>query len=125
MESVPKGYPVNSANTVQNDAYTLFNLRLGYDYKPWNFSAYFEARNLTDTRYAAAVTVDDANGRFFLPGDGRAFYGGSAGDGNEPASVMDRQTRVHPCHETDGGAVPFDALDNPHTGCPDRSRTMR
>ena len=37
MESVPKGYPVNSANTVQNDAYTLFNLRLGYDYKPWNF----------------------------------------------------------------------------------------
>jgi iron complex outermembrane receptor protein len=76
MESVPKGYPVNSANTVQNDAYTLFNLRLGYDYKPWNVSAYFEARNLTDTRYAAAVTVDDANGRFFLPGDGRAFYGG-------------------------------------------------
>ena len=76
MESVPKGYPVNSANTVQNDAYTLFNLRLGYDYKPWNFSAYFEARNLTDTRYAAAVTVDDANSRFFLPGDGRAFYGG-------------------------------------------------
>jgi iron complex outermembrane receptor protein len=73
---VPKGYPVNSANTVQNDPYTLLNLRLGYDYKPWNVSAYFEVRNLTDTRYAAAVTVDDANGRFFLPGDGRAFYGG-------------------------------------------------
>ena len=31
---------------------------------------------MTDKRYAAAVTVDDANGRFFLPGDGRAFYGG-------------------------------------------------
>ena len=76
MESAPAGYAVNSDNTAQTDPYTLFNLRLGYDYKPWNFSAFFEARNLTDKRYAAAVTVDDANGRFFLPGDGRAFYGG-------------------------------------------------
>ena len=76
IESVPAGYAVNSDNTAQTDPYTLFNLRLGYDYKPWNLSAFFEARNLTDKRYAAAVTVDDANGRFFLPGDGRAFYGG-------------------------------------------------
>jgi iron complex outermembrane recepter protein len=76
VESVPAGYAVNSDNTAQTDPYTLLNLRLGYDYKPWNVSAFFEARNLTDKRYAAAVTVDDANGRFFLPGDGRAFYGG-------------------------------------------------
>jgi iron complex outermembrane receptor protein len=76
VESTPAGYAVNSANTAQTDAYTLFHLRLGYDYTPWKVSAFFEARNLTDTRYAAAVTVDDANGRFFLPGDGRAFYGG-------------------------------------------------
>jgi iron complex outermembrane receptor protein len=76
VESVPAGYAVNSANTAQTDPYTLINLRLGYDHKPWNVSAFFEARNLTDRRYAAAVTVDDANGRFFLPGDGRAFYGG-------------------------------------------------
>ncbi len=76
VESVPAGYPVNSDNSAQTDPYTLFSLRLGYDYKPWNVSAFFEARNMTDRRYAAAVTVDDANGRFFLPGDGRAFYGG-------------------------------------------------
>jgi iron complex outermembrane receptor protein len=76
MESVPAGYAVNSDNTARSDPYTLCHIRLGYDYKPWNFSAFFEARNLTNTRYAAAVTVDDANGRFFLPGDGRAFYGG-------------------------------------------------
>ena len=76
VESAPMGYAVNSDNTARTDPYTLFNLRLGYDYKPWNFSAFFEARNMTDKRYAAAVTVDDANGRFFLPGDGRAFYGG-------------------------------------------------
>jgi iron complex outermembrane receptor protein len=76
MESSPAGYAVNSDNTARTDPYTLLNLRLGYDYTPWNVSAFFEARNLTDRRYASAVTVDDANGRFFLPGDGRAFYGG-------------------------------------------------
>ena len=37
---------------------------------------FFEARNLTDKDYAAAVVVDDANRRFFFPGDGRSFYGG-------------------------------------------------
>jgi len=76
VESVPAGYAVNSANTAQTDPYTLFHLRLGYDYKPWELGVFFEARNVTNTRYAAAVTVDDANGRFLLPGDGRAFYGG-------------------------------------------------
>jgi len=76
VESVPVGYTVNSANTAQTDPYTLFRLRLGYDYKPWELGVFFEARNVTNTRYAAAVTVDDANGRFFLPGDGQAFYGG-------------------------------------------------
>jgi len=38
VESLPVGYPVNSDNMVQNDPYTLLNLRLGYDHKPWNFS---------------------------------------------------------------------------------------
>jgi iron complex outermembrane receptor protein len=75
VESVPAGYAVNSDNTTRTDPYALFNLRLGYDYKPWQLGVFFEARNLTDKHYASAVTVDDANGRFFLPGDGRAFYG--------------------------------------------------
>jgi len=35
-----------------------------------------QARNLTDKAYVSSVVVDDANGRFFEPGDGRAFYGG-------------------------------------------------
>ena len=46
--------------------------------KPWNLSVYFEARNLTDITYTSSVVVDSANGRFFEPGDGRAFYGGVA-----------------------------------------------
>jgi iron complex outermembrane recepter protein len=42
----------------------------------WDVSTFFEARNLADKQYISAITVDDANGRFFLSGDGRAFYGG-------------------------------------------------
>ena len=76
VEWVPTSYVVNSDNTARTEAYALFNIRLGYTYKPWNLSTFFEARNLADKQYISAVTVDDANGRFFAPGDGRGFYGG-------------------------------------------------
>ena len=78
IEIVPKGYFVNSANDASTDAYTLFNVRMGYTYKPWNLEVYFEGRNLTNATYASSVVVDDANRRYFEPGDGRAFYGGVA-----------------------------------------------
>jgi iron complex outermembrane recepter protein len=76
VEVVPHGYYVNSENNARTEAYTLFNVRMGYDYKPWNLAVFFEARNLTDANYVSAVQVDAANLRFFEPGDGRAFYGG-------------------------------------------------
>lgn len=76
IESVPKGYFVNSENTVRTDPYVLVSLRMGYEYVPWNLRLFFEARNLTDTNYVSAVVVDAADGRFFQPGDGRGFYGG-------------------------------------------------
>jgi iron complex outermembrane recepter protein len=76
VEWVPSSYPVNSANTARTEAYFLFNVGLGYTYQPWNLSTFFLAQNLTNKSYISAVTVDDATGRFFLPGDGRAFYGG-------------------------------------------------
>ncbi len=76
IEWVPTSYPVNSANTARTEAYFLFNIGAGYTYKPWNLSAFFLAQNLTDKSYISAVTVDDPNSRYFLPGDGRAFYGG-------------------------------------------------
>jgi iron complex outermembrane receptor protein len=75
IEAVPTGYFVNSENTQRTDPYTLVNVRLGYTYQPWNLSVFFEGRNLTDKVYASAVQVDSDNGRFFEPGDGRAFYG--------------------------------------------------
>ena len=78
LEAVPTGYHVNSENVSRDraDAYALFNVRAGYDYKPWKLGVFFEARNLTDVTYASSVVVDAANKRFFEPGDGRAFYGG-------------------------------------------------
>jgi iron complex outermembrane recepter protein len=75
VEVVPHGYFVNSENNARTRAYTLFGVRTGLDYKPWQVAVLFEARNLTDATYASSVVVDDANRRFFEPGDGRAFYG--------------------------------------------------
>jgi len=76
VEWVPTGYFVDSANTLRTPSYALGSVRMGYGYKPWNLSVYFEARNVANQNYVSSVVVDDANGRFFEPGDGRAFYGG-------------------------------------------------
>ncbi len=74
--AVPDGWAVNSPNTVFAPAYTLVGVRLGYNYSPWHCRFFFDARNLTDTSWAATIAPDEANQRFFDPGDGRSFYGG-------------------------------------------------
>lgn len=74
--TVPGGWAVNSVNTVYAPPYTLVGVRAGYDYKPWHCRLFFEAANLTDASWAAAIAPDAANQRFFDPGDGRSFYGG-------------------------------------------------
>lgn len=76
VEIVPVGYFVTSENTVRSDPYTLVNLRLGYHLNSWQLDFFFEARNLSDKQYMSGIVVDDANGRFIEPGDGRAFYAG-------------------------------------------------
>ena len=76
VEIVPDGYFVDSANSARAPHYALFGLRLGYDHKPTNLSVFFEGRNLTNKNYSSSVVVDSAVGRYFEPGDGRAFYGG-------------------------------------------------
>src|SRR6185295_5470090 len=58
---------VNSENNARTEAYTLFNVRLGYDYKPWNLGVFLEGRNLTNASYASSVQVDASNRRFFEP----------------------------------------------------------
>jgi iron complex outermembrane receptor protein len=76
VEVVPTSYFVTSENTVRSNPYTLMNVRFGGNLKPWNLDVFCEARNLTDKDYMSAIIVDDANGRFIEPGDGRAFYAG-------------------------------------------------
>ena len=76
VEWVPRGYFVNSENLNRTSPYELGGVRMGYDYKPWNLSVFFEGRNLANVNYVSSVQVDNANARFFEPGDGRAFYGG-------------------------------------------------
>ena len=73
-------YPVDQANTLFADPYALLGFKIGYRAKK-GFSIFFEAKNLTDERFASAVDpIADARTAFdaqvFHPGDGRAFYGG-------------------------------------------------
>ncbi|HLX61561.1 MAG TPA: TonB-dependent receptor [Planctomycetota bacterium] len=73
-------YPVDHANTLFAEQYTLLNFRTGYK-SPHGFTLFFEAKNLTNKTYAATVEPQ-ADARVggppdaFKPGNGRAFYGG-------------------------------------------------
>jgi iron complex outermembrane receptor protein len=58
MEAVPRGYFVNSENTVRAPAYALAGVRMGYDHKPTNLGVFFEARNLADQPYVSSVVVE-------------------------------------------------------------------
>jgi outer membrane receptor protein involved in Fe transport len=50
------------------------NLRAGFDRPRW--SVYFEAHNLTDRLYSAAVQVDSEARTFFEPANGRSAHVG-------------------------------------------------
>ena len=75
-EWVTGKYFANSANTVSNEGWVTFNTRGELLMPHYNARIFVEARNITDRRYSAAVTVDDAAGRHFLPADRRAVYAG-------------------------------------------------
>ncbi|MDK3160815.1 TonB-dependent receptor [Kamptonema cortianum] len=79
VEWVPVRTYVDNMNTLWADPYALLGFKIGYRAQT-GWSVFFEARNLTDETYASAVAMmPNANGADsaqFLPGDGRAFYGG-------------------------------------------------
>jgi iron complex outermembrane receptor protein len=78
MEYVPKGYRVDARGTLFTDNYFLLGARMGWR-RQSGWSVFLETRNLTNKRYAATTgVVSDATGSpaQFLPGDGRAIYGG-------------------------------------------------
>ena len=68
----------NDLNTQQASAYTLVNLRGAIEQRagPWRFTQYARLDNLADRRFAGSVIVNEANGRFFEPGPGRAWLVG-------------------------------------------------
>ena len=78
-ESAPHKYPVDHANTLFADPYTIFGLKLGYRAES-GLGGFVEGRNLTDETYAATTgVIPDARGRDsaqFLPGDGASVYAG-------------------------------------------------
>ena len=76
FENVPKRYFVNITNLNATSPYALVGIQMGYTYKPWNMSLYFQGANLANKSYISAVVTDDALGQSFYPGDGRGFYGG-------------------------------------------------
>jgi iron complex outermembrane receptor protein len=79
LEWVPDRYPVDHANTLFADPYTVLGLKLGYRGER-GLGGFVEGRNLTDETYAATTgVIADARGRDsaqFLPGDGRSVFAG-------------------------------------------------
>jgi iron complex outermembrane receptor protein len=69
---------VNDANTVENDAWWVTDLRAGLTitFAGWRMSPYAGIENLFDQRYVAAVAVNAGFGRYFEPAGGRSFYVG-------------------------------------------------
>ncbi len=78
VEWVPSGYSVDSAATEFADSYALLGFKIGYrSERGW--SAFVEAKNLTDEIYAATTGVVNTyvpGSAIYLPGDGRGIYAG-------------------------------------------------
>jgi iron complex outermembrane receptor protein len=60
---------VNDQNSDAAAAYTVANLRLGFEQKArdWRITETLRVDNLSDRRYIGSVIVADSNGRFFEP----------------------------------------------------------
>jgi hypothetical protein len=79
VEWVPEAYFVDSANTLDTEAYAIWGLKAGYD-SGKGFSVYVEGRNLSDTHYIASTGItnvaDPVLTTLFEPGTGRAVFAG-------------------------------------------------
>jgi iron complex outermembrane receptor protein len=76
------GFPVDFANTTDNDAYTLLGARAGYRAER-GLTVFLDGRNLTDKDHVPTTGVANpalpvANQALYLPGDGLSVVGGVA-----------------------------------------------
>ncbi len=72
------GSYVDDENTLESSAYTVANLRAGYD-KPvgnWRISPFVGVENLFDESYSGNVRINASGGRYFEPAPGLNVYGG-------------------------------------------------
>ena len=69
---------VNEANTDAAGAYTVANLRAGFEQRldSWRIREFVRVDNVSDRRYAGSVIVAEARGRFFEPAPGRGYFAG-------------------------------------------------
>ena len=77
MRSSAKIY-VNEANTDAAPAYTVANLRAGFEqrWQRWQFAEFVRVDNVGDRRYAGSVIVAEARSRYFEPAPGRSLAAG-------------------------------------------------
>jgi iron complex outermembrane recepter protein len=69
---------VNEANGDAAAAYTVANVRVGYEHLlgDWRLREFVRVDNVADRRYAGSVIVAEARGRFFEPAPGRNVFAG-------------------------------------------------
>jgi iron complex outermembrane recepter protein len=60
---------VDDVNSQSAPAYTIANLRIGFDQRTrrWRFSEFLRVDNVTDKKYIGSVIVAETNGRFYEP----------------------------------------------------------
>jgi iron complex outermembrane receptor protein len=65
---------VNDINSDAAPAYTVANLHLGFEQRfgGWKTKEFYRVDNLSDTKYAGSVIVNEGNSRFFEPAPGRS-----------------------------------------------------
>lgn len=76
--------PMNDANSLFSDAYSILNLKLNYAgqlFKRLGYEVNFGVNNLTDTKYASSILINatgfnNSEPRYYYPGNPRNYYGG-------------------------------------------------
>lgn len=68
----------DDANQVKTEAFSLLNLRFGWQIKwnNWSLEPFGGINNLLNQTYFANVQINAAGGRYFEPATNRAFFGG-------------------------------------------------
>jgi iron complex outermembrane receptor protein len=69
---------VDDANSEAASAYTVGNVRAGFEQrgKRWRLAEFVRVDNVTDRNYVGSVIVADGNGRFYEPAPGRNWLAG-------------------------------------------------